>query len=310
MEYSEESSSSSDDAIASLIFTRDEMLYHGLSLLGWTDDKLDRNSKNKDAKHDSWFSSEYGAGPHVVAQIWEDLLTTDIQDAKLSDATREDVSNLLYTLHLIKCYPTEGQRQNKWHACDRKLRDDGWSMLVRLQALKVSKIVWPSDEEIGDDIWVGVVDGTHVKTEEPNHPELPKDPQAFSYKNHAAGLSYELVTSLSESRIIWMNGPFPAGMNDIQIFSSPGGLREKLAGTGLRLIADHGYRGADDLLSRPNSLDSPQVAKFKTRARMRHESVNGKIKTLRCTDSARFRHKGDHKDGQQKFKVFLRLQLW
>ena len=183
------------------------------------------------------------------------------------------------------------------------MRDNGWSTLLRIQELKSVKIFWPTDEEIGDNIWLGVVDGTHIKTEEPNHPEFPKDPKAFLYKNHSAGLSYELVSSLSESRIIWMNGPFPAGMNDFQIFNSPGGLREKLTEKRLRLIADHGYKGADDVLSCPNSRDSPEVAEFKTRAHMRHELLNGKIKTLRCTDSARFRHKGNHKDGQSKFKI-------
>ena len=86
---------------------------------------------------------------------------------------------------------------------------------------------------------------------------------------------------------------FPAGMNDIQIFSSPGGLKEKLEGPGLHLIADNGFRGVDNIISHPNSQDSTEVAKFKTRARMRHRSHNGKIKTMQCTDSARFCHQGN-----------------
>jgi DDE superfamily endonuclease len=102
-------------------------------------------------------------------------------------------------------------------------------------------IVWPTDEELGDDIFVGAVDGTHIKTEEPMHAEFPKDKNAYSKKSHSAGRTYELVTSLSQSRIIWMNGPFPASTHDTTMFTVPGGLmREKLQGTGLQLIGDSG----------------------------------------------------------------------
>jgi DDE superfamily endonuclease len=296
------SDSDDSDYANLLIFTSDEILNHGLKLLGWTDKKLARESKHKHEKQANWFSCEYGAKPHVVAQIWIDLQRTEIEDARIIAATEDELTQVLYTLQLLKSYPTEGQRQNKWHACDRVLRDKCWSMLLRLQALKATKIVWPTDEELGDDIFVGAIDGTHIKTEEPMHPEFPKDPKAYSKKNHSAGLTYELVTSLSHSRIIWMNGPFPASTHDKAMFMAPGGLREKLQGTGLRLIGDSGYSGHDDFISRANSKDAPEVGKFKTRARLRHERVNGMIKTLRCTDSARFRHKGNHK-GQPKFKI-------
>jgi hypothetical protein len=183
------------------------------------------------------------------------------------------------------------------------LRDNGWDLLLRLQALKAQKIVWPTVEEIGDDVFVGTVDGTHIKTEEPNHPDLPKDTKAFSYKNKAAGLSYEIVVSLWESRIIWINGPFKASVHDKTIYSMPGGLYEKLLGSGLRVIGDSGYGGYEDTVSRLNRWDTAEVGKFKTRARMRQEAVNAKIKTLRCVDSARFCHKGNHTDGQSKFKI-------
>ena len=299
--YSDSLSSDDDDI---LILTGDNMLRHGLKLLGWTDRQLDRKSRRKREKQFFLFKSDYGASPHVVAQIFEDLQTTNIVAAQIRNASLEDVCFLFFALNILKVYPTEGQRQNKWHRCDKKLREHGWDMLLRLQALKTAKIVWPTAAEIGNNIFIGSVDGTHVEIEEPNHPVFPKDKTAFSYKNHSAGLAYEIVVSLSESRIIWINGPFPASMHDSKIFNSPGGLRARLEGTGLRLIGDSGYQGNDDIVSRLNSMDSQEVSKFKTRARLRHEAVNAKIKTLRCTDSGRFRHKGNHK-GQSKFQVFF-----
>jgi DDE superfamily endonuclease len=265
---------------------------------------LARASSKKVQKEQSWFSADFGVLPVVVVRIWEDLQTTNIAAAKIHSATIEDLSQLLYTLHLLKVYPTEEQRQNKWHRCDRVLRDNSWDLLLRLQALKEKKIVWPTAEEIGDNIFIGSVDGTHVKTEEPSHPRYPKDTQAFSHKNQAAGLSYEICLSLSESKIIWINGPFPASIHDATIFDRPGGLKEKLQGTGLRLIGDYAYRRHRHEISYANSKDSPEVSKFKTRARMRHEHVNAKLKTLRCVDGARFRHKGNH-GNQPKFKIFF-----
>jgi hypothetical protein len=297
------SSDSDSDSNATLVFTGDEILRIGLKLLGWNEEQLARKSKNRHEKHTNLFTCDYGANPHVVAVIFSDLQTTYIAAAKIHNATMDDLEQLLFALHFLKVYPTEGQRQNKWHQCDRVLRDNAWDILLRLQALKATKIVWPTAAEIGDNIWIGSVDGTHVKTQEPNHPDLPKDPKAFSYKSQAAGMSYEIVVLLWESRIIWINGPYLASTHDTTIFAKPGGLKEKLQGSGLRLIADRGYGGHSDTISTMNSHDSPEVSNLKTRARLRQEAVNSKIKTLRVTDSARFRHRGEHTDGQSKFKI-------
>ena len=298
-----ETISSSDSDDVHLILTGAEILEHGLLLLGWTVEQLNRKSKKRHEKQAAWFQAEFGASHHVVAQIFGDLQTTEIPAAQIHCATKLDLDHLLFALHFLKVYPTEDQRQNRWHFSDRYLRDNGWDMLLRIQALKATKIKWPTAAEIGDNIWIGTVDGTHIRTQEPTHPELPKDKQAFSYKNHAAGLSYEIVVSLWESRIIWMNGPFPASTNDATIFAMPGGLKEKLEGTGRRLIADRGYTGHRDFISTMNSHDSPEVSKLKTRARLRQEGVNSKIKTLKVADSARFHHRGKHVDGQPKFKI-------
>lgn len=297
----ESSEGSDDDDVLDGIFilTGDEIMRHGLLLLGYKAEQLDRQSKRRREKHTAMFKGDYGASPQVVARIFEDLQTTNIPSAKIHAANMNDASHLLYTLAFMKSYPTEQQRANKWHLCDRLLRDNGWDMMNRLQALKATKIVWPTQAEIGNQIFIGSIDGTHMKINEPNHPDFPKNTKAFSYKNKAAGLSYEIVLSLSTSKIIWMNGPFLASVHDIRIFDSPGGLKEKLQGTGLRLIADSGYggRGHHQFISRLNSHDSPEVTKFKVRVRMRHEGCNGKLKTFRIIDSARFRH------GEEKFKI-------
>ena len=290
-----------------LIVTGNEILRIGMKLLGWSEKQLKRQSKKFDAKRIYWFIANFGASPLVVVHVWEAMQRTDVAAARIDNATLDELSNLLFTFHFLKAHPTEGQQQNEWHmhVCDQKLSDDIWKMLLRIQALKIETIVWPPTEEIGDTVWIGTVDSTHVKTEEPkhpklsqeesNHPNLSKD--ALSYKHHAPAFVYEIVVSLWSSRIIWMRGPFLAETSGIQMFSTRGGLMKKLQKTNVKLIAHHGYRGFNEILSRPNSYDNPDVKKFKSRALMRHQAVIAKIKTLLCTDSAQFCH------DMSKFKI-------
>jgi len=68
------------------------------------------------------------------------------------------------------------------------------------------------------------------------------------------------------------------------------GLRAKLKRLGKRVIADKGCRGHPKLISLPNSCDSKEVSKFKSRARCRQEKLNGKIAEFECMNDIGFRH--------------------
>ena len=92
-----------------------------------------------------------------------------------------------------------------------------------------------------------------------------------------------------------MNGPFPAGNSDQHVFKRKG-LRIKLQETGKSAIADGGYGRFPTLLSTPNSHDSKEIRRFKSRALKRHEKFNGMTKTFDCL-SGRFRH------GEERFKT-------
>ena len=289
------SSDTSSDGVDVDVRTPSELLVFGLLLLGYTEKQINRRSKHKARLNATRFQASFGCNHYVAAQVWEDLQTTKADVAM--PLAKRSLKNFFFALHFLKRYPTERERENTWHECDRNLRDSGWDFVRYIQALKDEKIVWPTEEELGDDIWIGTVDGTHIKTEEPRDLERPKNKKAFSYKNHAAGLSYELVLSLWNSKIIWMSGPYLASVHDTKILAL-GGLRDKMRSlNNRRLIADNGYKGHDDFISRPNSRDSKVVSKLKSRARARQEVLNAKIKTFRCVDSARFRH------GQDKFKL-------
>jgi hypothetical protein len=79
-------------------------------------------------------------------------------------------------------------------------------------------------------------------------------------------------------------------MHDLTIFRAANGLKEMIP-QGKRVIADNGYTSTQEqgILSTPNSHDIREVRKFKSRARARHESFNGKVKNFRCL-AEQFRH--------------------
>jgi len=151
------------------------------------------------------------------------------------------------------------------------------------------QIVWESGDancepQDNDTIFIISVDGTHCRINEPR-----KNPssQWYSHKFHKPGVTYELGIDIRSSKLVWINGPFPAGQNDLQVFRKEGGLKSQIP-DGKKAIADSGYAG-EPKLSIQNPHDTSLVKNYKNRARARHESFNGRIKSFKILDE-RFRH--------------------
>jgi hypothetical protein len=268
------------------IYTPNELLVAGLRLLGWTPRQILRVNADTNITR---FRAFFNAHPVPLAQLWEDLQTTTIAAANINRAgRRRSLKEFFMALNFLSRYPTEYQREGLWKVSRNTLRKSGWTYVECIGALKADKIVWPAGN-YGTDQWVIAFDGVHFATEEKVHPTLPKDPSIFSYKHNCAGFVYEFGVSLSESRCIWMNGPFDAGTyNDGKIFRDEG-LLAKLRSTNKRGIADGGYRGHSKYVSMPNSHDSDEVKLFKRRARQRNEKYNGVLKTFYSL-GYKFRH--------------------
>jgi DDE superfamily endonuclease len=131
------------------------------------------------------------------------------------------------------------------------------------------------------------VDGIHCVVREPSTAELSKNPAYFSHKHHCAGVNYEIGLSVFTNQVMWVNGPYPAGENDITMFKHRG-LREMIP-EGCWSIADNGYRGLLSTIRTSSSLDKHAVRVLKRRAKARHESFNGKLKNF-ATVRERWRH--------------------
>jgi hypothetical protein len=126
----------------------------------------------------------------------------------------------------------------------------------KIQALKAQKIVWP-EVNFGDDIFAMTVDGTHCWLHEPQRPTWSQDLRYFSHKYGKAGLDFELGILISESKLVWLNGPFMAGKNDVQIFQKA--LKQKLQTAGKMAIGDGGCTGHPYQISTLNNHNSSSL---------------------------------------------------
>jgi DDE superfamily endonuclease len=131
------------------------------------------------------------------------------------------------------------------------------------------------------------VDGTHCRINEPR--QMPSSGW-YSHKSNSAGLTYEIAVDIHESKVVWINGPFPAGQNDRSVYIQAGGLQSMIPPS-KKVIADKGYRCKNDkTLSTPNPFDSDILKTFKRRTRARHETFNKRIKQFGILSGC-FRHK-------------------
>ena len=288
-----DSSDSGDETLNQHHFVmEEEMLQRGLELLGYTNRQIGGNEKVKSNR--KRFKSAFGASATTLCTIYEDLQTSQIvlDDgfAIQIDGNDTTLKWFLISLHFLKKYPTDRDKEYIFNVSERYSRDMIWRMLKKIRGLKADKITWPND--LGrDDIWIMSVDGTHCSIAEPGHPEWSQDSEYYSHKYNKAGINYELGISLTSQKLIWMNGPYKAGTNDVTIFREKG-LKQRLEILGKKAIGDSGYNGHQACCVTPNKNDSEQVKKFKSRALKRHESFNGMTKRFQSL-SNRFRHPVD-----------------
>ena len=259
------------------IVTPKQVLSRGLDLVNFGPDRQ-RNVRYE--KNLTRFKEFFGAAPLVYSIIWHDLQTHSIVNVEEENTKIED---LLVAIYFLKVYPKESQAEGCVNLSDNTIRKWVWIYIQKLVELLPVKINWPKAWNPDEDpskkstIFILTVDGVHCPIWEPMHAVYSKNPEFYSHKYHKAGLNYEIAMSIFEQRCVWINGPFPAGSNDISVFNSQ--LKQKMLSDapGKRGIADRGYPGTKGLLSNPSSHDSAAVRAFKSRALARHEKFKSKM---------------------------------
>ena len=185
-----------------------------------------------------------------------------------------------------------------------------WKYIRAIQALKEKKIKWIFDGNEYKEFFIVSVDGVHCRIHEPR-----TQPSSgwYSKKFNKAALTYELAVAIYHDKIVWINGPFPAGQNDMKVFRKPGGLMSKIPDN-RRAIGDEGYRGEPSKISTKNStFNTRELSQFESRIRARHETVNSRLKAFGVLGQV-FRSKGttrmqNHKAAFEACCVIVQYEL-
>jgi hypothetical protein len=119
------------------IVTSDHIFKHGLALVGFSATRFEKVSR---AANLARFRAHYGSNPIVYAQIWEDLQTTEIPEARIDNVTALDLVFFLMTINFLKCYTTEAQLAATFQVCERTARKWCWTYARKIQALKHQKV--------------------------------------------------------------------------------------------------------------------------------------------------------------------------
>jgi len=108
----------------------------------------------------------------------------------------------------------------------------------------------------------------------------------YGVKFNHSGLKYEVGVCISTGYIVWINGPFRCGQNDLTISRTAllGALDHEESA-----VADSGYVGE------PHHLRTPKVGTDAEKAmqdleRARHETVNSRLKIFEVLGAQYFRH--------------------
>eukprot|EP00978_Attheya_sp_CCMP212_P032891 scaffold130275_cov48-Attheya_sp.AAC.1 len=128
------------------------------------------------------------------------------------------------------------------------------------------------------------------------HPRYNVDKGVFSKKFAHAVQTFEIGLSIYRNKIVWISGPHRAGKGDLVIFRQ--GLKLRIA-KGKLVVVDLGYQSSEPDEQRllvPSHLDLKELYNFKSRARLWHETLNGRIAAFKSMSDT-FRH------GKEKMKL-------
>jgi hypothetical protein len=117
------------------IFLADEMLQMGLRMIGFDDSRQERVSRRTNVRR---FGAYFGSSPLVCAVIWEDLLTTELEEARVESGVHPKYFFL--AMHFLKRYPTEEGLAGSFKCCERTARRWAWYFGKKLQALQKIKV--------------------------------------------------------------------------------------------------------------------------------------------------------------------------
>jgi hypothetical protein len=272
------------------LFSSNDVVKKGLFHAGVSHEKQqDFSAKGRE----DLFRAHFGSPSGDVAEIWYDLITGAVPEANIGGT--KDQSEDGFKKFMLAHFYLWTNTKNSWilstrfniaeHNCRGKPL---WKWIGRIAALKARKIVWGPDlASPTGATFFGTIDCIDCKVPEPQHPTMNVDTKYCSVKMKHAALKYELVIAVQEPKVLSISGPFKGGTHDMTVFRAQT-KQKMLEMPDKMLIADGIYKPGQkaehqnerNMFSIPSSTDPPELKTFKSRARCRHESFNGRIKNF------------------------------
>lgn len=301
------------------IVDADEMLARGLQLIGYTRDQQGRMSL---AEKHADFKAHFGSGCDVMSDLWFGLCTTTIATASLTQAERSARGFKMFMAAIFFLWTNPKKKRlmkSRFGISLSYLQGEMlWKWVRKVAALKATKIIW--DDRFNDDnyhIFIVSVDGVDFNVTEKKHPIFNVDAEMFSEKHNHAGLRYLIALHLWEPRCVFVDGPVkPGRTNDLAHFRQ--GASESLKQKMLLLpgkigVADRGYQTSKPnetgLIAISSTTDPPDLRQFKSRARSRHESFNGRLKNFKILDDTFVYTIAKHKVVVEAICVIVQYQM-
>ena len=240
----------------------------------------------------------------VIAQVWDDLCNTDIESAQIPESERNlnGLRQLLLAYYEIWSYP-KNRRIIQLHFFPIGEKNtygkNLWKWVGRVAELLPLKIRWLERfEDPNAEKFIVSIDGVDFrKNENRKHPTEPMDRQEMSHKFKHAAYKWEVAVALYSNHIVWVNGPFKGGENDLTILRNgqPDGSGNilDLIPEGKWAMTDRGYR--TDVPEEMSKIgykrddDPVQLKRYKGRGTSRGETINARIKEFESM-SKTFRH--------------------
>lgn len=228
------------------------------------------------------FHAHYGSSGLTIAAMWHDLKSFANLREPLSPSERgnKGLKHFLVACHILWANPKNANlTASRFDMCiDYVCGESMWLWIRRIYYLKDKVIKWPPslDHPRGPRFAI-TIDGVDKKTWEMKHPTLNKDPKTYTKKHNHGGLKYQIALCVHSNQCVHFYGPKKAGQHD-QTLLRESGVLDRLK-PGKLAIVDRGYIANQhrDKLAWPNTYDEKDVENYKSRARARHESFNGRM---------------------------------
>jgi hypothetical protein len=289
-----------------LVLAPSEVLQYGLAYVGLTERVRRWNPKRQELE----FHKHYGSSSSVISSMWVDL-SIHSEDLGKSEQGEKGFKQYMVAMYFLWARPKNASilASAMNVSVDNACGEPVWKWIRRMEGLEKIKL----DGGLECDTVYGISgDGIDFKLWERKHPIFNIDRKACSHKFKACAAKYLIGLSMQTSKCVFVAGPYPGGVADKTIMEHSG-LQDLLIKHKKVAMLDRGYI-TDNPTHRathcyPDEIDPPDLHAFKSRARLRQETFN---RRLRCFSilSNTFTHGWDkHKSALMAVVVIVQYQM-